>query len=69
MVYRSTPAPSSTTPLDVELNDAETSAIVMLIDENWANDPGWVAWAKALTERTEAAGLSARAFPVAIDAG
>lgn len=69
VVYRSTPAPSSTTPLDVELNDAETSAIVMLIDENWANDPGWVAWAKALTERTEAAGLSARAFPVAIDAG
>lgn len=69
VVYRSTPAPSSTTPLDVALSDAETSAIVMLIDENWANDPDWVVWAKALTERTEATGLSARVFPVAIDAG
>jgi len=69
VVYRSTPAPGATTPLGVDLSAAETSAIVMLIDESWANDPEWVAWVKALTERTEAIGLSARAFPVAIDGG
>ena len=67
--YRSAPAPGTKTPLDIDLDDAETSAIVLLVDDNWANDPDWVDWAHALTERTEAAGLRARVFPVAIDAG
>jgi hypothetical protein len=41
----------------------------MLIDENWVNDPAWVTWAKGIIEETEATGLSAHVFPVAIDSG
>ena len=33
VVYRSTPAPDSVVPIDINLSDAETSAIVMLIDD------------------------------------
>jgi hypothetical protein len=68
IVYRSTPAPGSTTPLKINLDDARTSAIVLLLDQNWADDASWVTWAKQTTEQAEVAGLSARVFPVAIDA-
>jgi hypothetical protein len=68
VVYRSAPAADATTPIDIDLNDAETSAIVLLIDHNWANNPEWVNWGKELTDRAERAGLSARVFPVTIDA-
>ena len=67
VVYRSTPAPNSVVPIDVDLSDAETSAIIMLIDECWAKDPAWVAWGQELMNRTNSAGLGARVFPVAID--
>ena len=67
VIYRSTPAPESTVPIDVDLSDAETTAVVILIDECWANDPAWLAWGQDLMNRTDSAGLSARVFPVAID--
>lgn len=67
VVYRSTPAPESAVPIDVDLSEAETSAIVILVDKCWANDPAWVAWGQELMDRTDSAGLSARVFPVAID--
>jgi hypothetical protein len=67
VVYRSEPTPGGTTPLDIDIDDAEASAVVMLIDANWAQDPQWVTWAKELAKRTDEAGLRARIFPVAID--
>jgi hypothetical protein len=68
VVYRSAPAPGSTVPMKIPLDDARTSAIVLLIDQNWTNDESWVAWAHDMAEESETAGLSARVFPVAIDA-
>jgi hypothetical protein len=65
--YRFAPGPDSDLPIAVNLAEAETSAVVLLIDERWSADLAWVAWVRELTELTEAAGLSARAFPVAID--
>ncbi|MER9836786.1 toll/interleukin-1 receptor domain-containing protein [Mesorhizobium sp. M0145] len=67
VVYRSVPAPDVATPIDVDLIDAETSAIILLIDKNWVQDPSWTAWGKKLAEQVEAVGLAARVFPVAID--
>lgn len=67
VVYRSTPAPSATVPATIDLNEAEASAVVMLIDECWMSDQAWVAWGEELMNRTDAAGLSARVFPIAID--
>ena len=67
VIYRSAPEPSSDVPIDIDFAEAETSAIVLLIDERWAADPAWVEWGFKLMERTDAAGLGARVFPVAID--
>jgi hypothetical protein len=67
VLYRSTPKPGSDVPIGIDLNDAETSAIILLIDERWAGDPAWVTWGRDLMERTDAAGLGARVFPVAVD--
>lgn len=68
VVYRSALVPGVTVPIDVALDEAETSAVVMLIDDQWVADPGWVAWGRQLMDRTDAAGLGARVFPVAISA-
>jgi hypothetical protein len=67
VLYRSTPAPSSDLPLDVDFEEAETTAVVLLIDRHWANDPAWVDWSNALASRAEQSGLRAVVFPVAID--
>jgi hypothetical protein len=67
VIYRSTPGPGSDVPISIDFDDAETSAIILLIDERWAADPVWVAWGRELMDRTDAAGLGARVFPVATD--
>lgn len=67
VIYRSTPEPGSGLPISIDLADAETSAIILLIDEHWSSDSAWVSWGRELMERTDAAGLGARVFPVAID--
>jgi len=65
--YRFEPPVGSSTPIDIDLDGSEASAIVILVDEHWAKDPEWVKWAHMLSEQTDAAGLRARLFPVAID--
>lgn len=67
VVYRFLPAPDAATPIDIDLIDAETSAVVLLIDDHWVHDPDWVAWAQKLAQQADAKGLAARVFPVAID--
>lgn len=67
VIYRSTPKPGSSTPIDIDFNAAETSAIVLLIDKKWVADPAWVTWASDLTDRADVAGLAIRVFPVAIE--
>jgi len=67
VIFRSTPAPGSVVPLAVDLGDAETPAIVALAESTLARDTNWVEYVRALAARTEAAGLSARLFPVAVE--
>lgn len=67
VVYRFEPGPGLNVPIDIDFSDAETSAIVLLIDERWVADPEWVEWGRALLNRSDAAGLAVRVFPVAID--
>jgi hypothetical protein len=66
VMYRSAPSPSSDLPIDINFDDAETSAIVLLIDQQWAEDLVWVKWAGELVDRADAAGLGVRVFPVAL---
>ena len=67
VIYRSTPEPGSDVPIDIDFQSAETSAIVPLMDEQWAQDLEWVAWGRNLMDRADEAGLNVRVFPVAID--
>lgn len=67
VIYRSTPAPHTSAPPHIALEEGETAAIVLLFDEHFASDVAYVAWAKDLMSQTDAAGLRARVFPVAID--
>ena len=68
VIYRSAPPAGSSVPIDIDLSTAESCAVVMFVDESWTSDPAWVAWAQRVSKQTDDAGLSARLFPVAIDA-
>lgn len=67
VIYRSAPDPATSAPQHVDLGEGETTAVVMLIDENFAGDKAYVAWAQDLVARTDMAGLGALVFPVAVD--
>jgi len=67
VVFRSSPAPGSPLPLDISLDEAETTAVVVFAESNLANDLSWVEYVRAIAEKTEAAGLGARLFPVALE--
>lgn len=67
VVYRSTPGAGLDVPISINFADAETSAIVMLMDEKWAADPTWAEWGRDLMEQADVVGLGARVFPVTID--
>lgn len=67
VLYRSEPNPDTGAPIAVDLDEGETTAIVILMDAHLAADAAYMAWARDLMERTDAAGMRARAFPVAID--
>ena len=67
VLYRSEPCPNANAPIGIDLEDGETTAIVLLFDENFADDKAYMTWALDLADRTETAGLRARIFPVAID--
>lgn len=67
VVFRSLPPPGEAVPLDIDFDEAHATAIVILADGVLAADPQWVAYARALGERAEAAGLHVRTFPVSLD--
>jgi hypothetical protein len=68
VVYRSIPEPGSVTPMAIDLEEAETSAIVVLVNEHLVQDEVYAAWLRSLIDQTAVAGLRARLFPVAVDA-
>lgn len=67
VLFRSTPPAGALTPLAIDLNEAETTAIVVLADPNMAADANWVAYLQQLVGATEATGLGTRVFPVVIE--
>ena len=68
VMYRSTPAPGETTPLPIPLDEAEATAVVVIADPTLTGDADWVRYVQQTSAATEAAGLSSRIFPVALDA-
>lgn len=62
--FRSTPATGSSTPPPIPLDDAETIAIVVLVDEHLVADPEWVSYIAHMSAETERIGLHCRIFTV-----
>ena len=69
VIYRSVSPPASATPLQINLDEAETTAIVVLADSKLAADAAWIGYVRELASRTEAASLGTRVFPVSIESG
>lgn len=69
VIYRSTPPPGETTPLPIVLDEADTTAVVVLADVALAADAAWVNYVQQVGAATEAVGLGSRLFPVSIEAG
>lgn len=67
VIYRYVVAPESTQPQPIELAEADTAAIVVLVDNNLVSDVAWTSYVQELCHRTEMAGLGTRVFPVEID--
>lgn len=68
VIYRFVQPVGATEPLPINLAEAETTAIVVLIDSNLAGDRAWTTYVYKLLERTEETGLGTRVFPVSIEA-
>ena len=67
VIFRSVPASGSPIPLPINLDEAETTAIIVLAESNLVSDAQWVEYINALADQTESAGLSSRVFPIAIE--
>lgn len=68
VIYRSVPPTGAAAPLPINFDESETAAVVVLFDEAFAADDAYVAWLEETAVIADANGLSARVFPVAMDA-
>ena len=67
VLFRSEPAYRSAVPLDVDPAGAETTAVVVLADENMTADQDWVDYVARLAGEADAQGLKMRILPVAFE--
>jgi hypothetical protein len=67
VIFRSLPPPGCAVPLEIDVDEAYTTAVVILADNALTADPQWVAYARKLGEQAEAIGLRTRVFPVSVD--
>lgn len=67
VMFRFASLPGSDVPLPINLDESETSAIVVLTESALVKDDAWVAYIRHLVEATEAASLTSRVFPVFLD--
>lgn len=68
VLFRSQPTPEKTTPIPISLDEAQTTAIIVLADEHLVSNADWLQYVNELANQTEAAGLASRLFPVSITA-
>ena len=67
VVFRSSPAPNAAMPLDIDLDEAETTAVVVLAESELAGDSAWRGYVDDLINDAEAKGLGSRVFPVVLE--
>ena len=66
-IFRSSPVPEAETPLDIDLDEAETTAIIVLAESALARDSEWREYIDRLINDAKAKGLGSQVFPVALE--
>jgi hypothetical protein len=67
--FRCTASSGDTVPLTIDPDEAETSAVVVLLESHLARDSDWVTYVQNLVGVANTSGLGVRVFPVAIESG
>ena len=66
VLYRSVPSEAAATPLSINMTEAETTAVVVLVDSNLAADPAWMRYLHELVDQAKAVGLRSQVLPVVL---
>ena len=69
VIYRSEIASGALVPLSIDWDEAETTAVVVLVDSTLAGDTAWSSYVRELSRNAQTRGLSARLFPVVMEPG
>ncbi len=69
VLYRHEIAPGELVPLSVDWDEADATAVVVLMDSALADDTAWSNFVRELSRNTQTRGLSARLFPVVMESG
>ncbi len=67
VAFHSAPEPATEIPIDIDLYEAETSAVVVLSESALAADSAWRKYMNGLINDANARGFVARVFPVAVE--
>lgn len=68
VVYRYAADPATGAPVTIDLEEGETSAVVVLFDEEFSKSAQYIEWLETVELSSERAGLRSMVFPVAMDA-
>ena len=69
VVYRKAVAPGSQTPLPIDWQSGNVTAVVILIDNKFASDPAWTEYAREIAREADMKGFSTGIFPVVMESG
>ena len=69
VIYRRETAPGKLAPLSIDWDEAETTAVVVLVDSALAGNQAWSNYVRELSWNAQTRGLSARLFPVVMEPG
>lgn len=67
VIYRSESMPGSDTPLPIDWNESEMTAVVVLADSTLADDPAWRGYIDGLSKNANTKGFASRLFPVMME--
>ena len=67
VLERSQPVPGTLTPLPIDWNDSEFTAVVVLAESTLIEDSEWAGYVRAIAETAHRRGLPAGFFPVTMD--
>lgn len=68
VIYRYASDPATGAPLSIDFEEGETSAVVVLFDDEFSKSDEYMEWLEAVSLSSENCGMRSMVFPVAMDA-